>query len=296
MYKFKVQNAKRVRVILSTDAKCEADDQYAIVHALLSPKLDVRGIVIAQWGGQNRYQTVKTGRAEVENIYELMGIEGVPIYEGIDYPLEEETSCHDNESVDFIIKEALSDDPRQLFVLCQGSITDVAAAINKCPEIIGKFICIWIGGGIYPDGCWEFNATNDINAANAVMRSQLELWQVPMSSYVQMQVGYAELQTKVMPCGKIGKYLFEQLVELGETASWINGESWALGDSPAIGLALNHNCATFYTRKAPLFDENANYIECDTNREIRVYDNIDKRYILEDFFAKLKINYPKEEN
>ncbi len=296
MYKFKVQETKRDRVILSTDAKCEADDQYAIVHALLTPKLDVKGIVIAQWGGQQRYSTVNTGKEEVEKLYDLMGIEGVPIYKGFDRPLNSEDETVNNEGVDFIISEALREDDKPLFVLCQGSITDVGAAIIKCPEIADRFTCIWIGGGAYPLGGWEFNSTNDINAANAVMRSKLELWQVPMSCYMQMQIGYAELQTKVMPCGKIGKYLFEQLVELGETASWINGESWVLGDSPAIALATNHNCGSFHTRPAPLFDENANYIDCDTNRNIRVYDKVDTRYIFEDFFAKLKINYPREEN
>ena len=32
----------RRRVVINTDAKNEADDQFAIVHALLSPSLDVR--------------------------------------------------------------------------------------------------------------------------------------------------------------------------------------------------------------------------------------------------------------
>ena len=40
----------RRRVIIDTDAKNEADDQYAIVHALLSPTLDVRGLVPAHFG------------------------------------------------------------------------------------------------------------------------------------------------------------------------------------------------------------------------------------------------------
>jgi hypothetical protein len=39
--------SKRHRVIVNTDAKNEADDQYAIVHALLSPSLDIRGIIPA---------------------------------------------------------------------------------------------------------------------------------------------------------------------------------------------------------------------------------------------------------
>lgn len=295
MYKFSVQEAKRVRVIVDTDAACEADDQYAIVHALLTPKFDVKGIVVAQWGGQNKYPTVSRGKEEVDKLLGLMEIKDIPVYIGVDSPLEEENSVVENDGINFIINEALKDDDKPLFVLCQGAITNVAAALNKCPEIAEKFTCIWIGGGAYPDGGWEFNSTNDINAANAVMRSHLELWQVPMNCYTQMQVGYAELQTKVMPCGKVGKYLFEQLVKLGETANWINGESWALGDCPAIALAMNHSCGRFRMQKAPTFDKNANYVEFNSNREIRVYEQIDSRFVLEDFFAKLKINYPKEE-
>ena len=41
---------RRRRVIINTDAKNEADDQFAIVHALLSPSLDVRGLIAAHFG------------------------------------------------------------------------------------------------------------------------------------------------------------------------------------------------------------------------------------------------------
>jgi purine nucleosidase len=37
--------SSRRRVIIDTDAKNEADDQFAIVHALLSPSLEVRGLI-----------------------------------------------------------------------------------------------------------------------------------------------------------------------------------------------------------------------------------------------------------
>ena len=40
----------RRRVIINTDAKNEADDQFAIVHALLSPSLEVRGLIAAHFG------------------------------------------------------------------------------------------------------------------------------------------------------------------------------------------------------------------------------------------------------
>ena len=42
--KFGVTDTKKLRVIVDTDAACEADDPFAIAHALMSPKLIVKGI------------------------------------------------------------------------------------------------------------------------------------------------------------------------------------------------------------------------------------------------------------
>ena len=39
---FDIPEYKKIRVIIDTDAACEADDPFAIVQALLSPKLIVK--------------------------------------------------------------------------------------------------------------------------------------------------------------------------------------------------------------------------------------------------------------
>ena len=48
-YRFTVPEKKRVRMLISTDAKNEADDQFAIAHHLMTPKFDVRGIIPAHF-------------------------------------------------------------------------------------------------------------------------------------------------------------------------------------------------------------------------------------------------------
>ena len=45
MLDFDVADVKKIRVIIDSDTACEADDPFAIVHALLSPKLIVKAIV-----------------------------------------------------------------------------------------------------------------------------------------------------------------------------------------------------------------------------------------------------------
>lgn len=55
-YKFNVQDCKKIRVIIDTDTACEADDQYAIVHAPLTPRFEIKGIIAEQFyrdGGKN---------------------------------------------------------------------------------------------------------------------------------------------------------------------------------------------------------------------------------------------------
>lgn len=290
-YKFSVQEKKRVRVILDTDAACEADDQFAIAHALMTPLFDIKGIVAEQFCGRRGENSVERSYDEIMKLLFLMKIDGVKVCKGAELSLLSENDIPDSEGAQLIIDTALEEDDRPLFVLCQGALTNMAIALRKCPEIAKRLTCIWIGGGFYPDGGWEFNLTNDIVAANIVFSSDCQLWQVPMSVYTTMQLGYAELQLKVYPCGEIGRYLFEQMVELGMQFDWVAGESWSLGDSPAIALALNPGCGRYIMRKAPTFNEKGEYVDNDNNREIRVYQSVDSRYVLEDFFAKLKINY-----
>ena len=289
-YKFNVQNQKKLRVIIDSDAACEADDQYALVHALLTPRFEIKGIVAEQFTQFGSKQSVHESFEEINKVMRLMNISDIPVILGADMPLSEEHEILTSPGADFIIEEALKEDDQPLYVLCQGALTNVAIALNKAPEISDKFICIWIGGGEYPDGGWEFNLFNDFHATNKVFNSTVELWQVPMDCYTQVQVSYAELQTKVRPYGQIGKYLFDEMQALGMKADWISGEAWGLGDSPALALALNPGCGRYRLSKAPIINHKGEYVNYH-DHNIRVYYSIDSRYILEDFFAKLKIMY-----
>ena len=47
------------RVIVNTDAKNEADDQFAIVHAILTPSFDLHGIIPAHFGTASQPQACK---------------------------------------------------------------------------------------------------------------------------------------------------------------------------------------------------------------------------------------------
>lgn len=292
--KYKVPDSKKIRVIIDTDAACEADDQYAIAHALMTQKFIVKGITAEHFGADFDGKSEQKSYDEIKKVLRLMGREEIPVFHGNPQAIADKDEISDAEAVNFIINEAKNDSKYPLFVFCQGAVTNVACALIKAPEIAGKMTVISIIGGAYPNGGWEFNLTNDWRSANVLFASGAELWQVPMNCYAKMRVSYAELQEKVRPCGEIGRYLFEEMQEYGssERGNWSMGESWSLGDSPAVGLALDAFIGDYEVRNAPVCDEGGNYVGLNENK-IRVYQSVDSRFILEDMFAKLSIFYRK---
>jgi purine nucleosidase len=181
----------------------------------------------------------------------------------------------------------MKDDNRPLHIAFYGPVTDMASALLLEPKIENRGIrVIWIGGGAWPNGGREYNLSNDIHAANVVMKSNLEVWQVPRSTYRTMGVTYAELIEKVYPQGEIGKYLVEQLLE-HNARTRPHMEYRSLGDSPCIGIILDPECGRFSWRPAPTFDVQMHYRHTGQYRPIRVYENVDTRFIHEDLFAKL---------
>ncbi|MFV0465757.1 MAG: nucleoside hydrolase [Lachnospiraceae bacterium] len=306
-YNYTVPEQKKIRLIIHTDCANEADDQYAVAHQLMTPKFDVRGIIAGHFDFATSFpgarlqpgETAKASYREIEQVLDAMGLKaGIPIYLGAGEKLADERTPLISEGAKFIIEEAMREDSRPLFIGCQGSITDLASAILIEPGICERMTAIWIGGGDYPNGGFEFNLMQDIHAANIVFSSSMPLWQIPMKVYKSLSVSLAELQYKVAPCGAIGKYLFDQLVACNDAYAmieqWPHGELWGLGDQGVIAVLMQESerVDNFFIRRAPGVDlQTMQYIDCDHNREIRVYESIDYRLTLEDFFAKLAINY-----
>ena len=281
--------ANRARVIVNTDAKNEADDQYAIVHAILTPSFELHGIIPAHFGTRRGSESMAESRAEVDRLLDLMRLTGtIRVADGAPAALPGAGTPVRSPGAELIVEEALRDDPRPLYVAFYGPLTDMASALLMEPRIAERnVVVVWIGGGAWPAGGPEFNLSNDIHAANVVFRSRLQVWQIPSTVYKLMAVSYAELRAKVYPHGALGRYLVDQLVEWN--ARWVPNpiEYRSLGDSPAVGVIMYPDCGRWELRPAPEFSDEMFYLHTGRNRPIRVYDSVDARFILEDFFAKL---------
>src|SRR5215217_7791714 len=95
------------RVIINTDAKNEADDQYAIVHALLSPSLDVRGLIAAHFGRRRSERSMAESREEIELLLRLMNLTGsVTVADGATTGLVDEHTPQDSPGAQLILEES----------------------------------------------------------------------------------------------------------------------------------------------------------------------------------------------
>lgn len=289
---------KQVRVIVSSDVRNEADDQFAVVHHMLTPIFDVRGVVAAHYESKapGTCTTMEESYQELLKLMEASGIDDVPALRGCKTPLANETDAPQCEGVDFIIQESLREDKRPLYIAAQGALTDVAAALNRSPEIAEKLTVIWIGGLNYPDGGPEFNLLQDVAAARVVFASKAAVWQIPVGVYGTVEVTMAELAWKVRPCGTMGRYLYEEMEDYNlhnqEPNDLRRGENWNLGDSPAIAALLECEWrGNFHQEHAPYIRDDLTYQPDPDGKLIRVYDYVDVRMLLEDFFAKLALCY-----
>lgn len=282
------------RVIINSDVKNEADDQFAIVHALLSHTLDVRGVIPAHFGTHRTTESLAESRAELDLVLGLLDLDReVPTADGAPTALVDEHTPIDSPGARLIIEEARRSEAGPLFIAFLGPLTDMASALLLAPDIADTdTTVIWIGGPPYGDlvsvGSWpEFNLRNDIASANVVFDSGIRLWQVPSNIYRQVNVGYAELEARVEPHGELGRYLAQQVVDFNSQFHRVAVESRSLGDSPAIALMIDPFCAAMRRQSGVRFTADGHYEPADPEREILVVESVDVRFLLEDMFAKI---------
>ncbi|MFI7614914.1 nucleoside hydrolase [Nonomuraea terrae] len=284
----------RRRVIINTDAKNEADDQFAIVHGLLSPTFDLRGLIPAHFGTRRTKRSMEESREEIDLLLDLLGTTGsVPVADGAPTALPDEHTPVDSPGARLIIEEsklASQDDP--LHVAFLGPLTDMASAILLDPELVRRpVVVIWIGGpgyrGYAEGPQIEFNLSNDIHAANVVFGSGITVWQVPRDVYTKVSVSYAELEEQIGDAGPLGRYLIEQLREWNAAHHPEPIESRSLGDSPAIALMLFPQSGNLRVRPAPRFGADGSYLP-GSNHPIWVCEEVDVRFLLADMFAKIR--------
>lgn len=305
----------RIRVIMDNDFGGDPDGLFALTHLVLSPSVEVRGIIGSHLNANDGFDKSKTQADNaVKEATKLLTVlklkDRFPVTAGSNTAMVNDSTPVKSQAVDLIIKEASrTDTSLPLYVLCGAGLTEIASAVLTDPKIADKVTLVWIGGPEYIDlalpppnySSPEYNLNIDINAARAVFNhSQLKLWQIPRDGYRQAILPYSELQLKIKPQGEIGKYLVNTLENLMARIQQYHlnlGETYILGDSPLVLLTAlqssfeaDPSSSEYVLKPCPLVNARGGYDYNAHGRNIRVYRRLDINLMFNDFFAKLELN------
>ena len=98
--KYQVPDDKKVRVIVDSDAACEADDPFAIAHALLYDKFIVKAVFAEHFNCEG---STKQSFEEIQRVVKAMKKE-VPVLMGETGKLSEKGTREISEASSFLIR------------------------------------------------------------------------------------------------------------------------------------------------------------------------------------------------
>lgn len=282
------------RVIVDNDFAGDPDGLVALAHQLLTPK--TRTVLITSTALDRRMEgfspppeTAILGRYLAIELMQKAGLKDrPPVVAGPEDLTAAELPPTD--AARAIVAEAMRDDKLPLFVTCGGPLTNVAAALRLEPRIAARMTVIWIGGGKYPAGGWEYNLYADAAAARFVIeQTQVQVWQVPQNAYRQMQFSVAELADRMQTISPFGAWLYSKFTNPPPFVDI--GGAWPLGDSPTVLLsAISQESSSFTDRPAQRILPDLRYGEAIDGRSIRVFDTLDARLTFEDFLSLMRLH------
>jgi purine nucleosidase len=286
----------KVRIVIDTDTFNEVDDQFAIVHALLSPeKLQLEALYAAPFF--NHLSTspedgMEKSYEEILTLFERMNAsaQGL-VYKGSRQYFNAE-KLERSDAVDDLIARALASKDEPLYVVAIAAISNIATAIMLEPKIIEHIVVVWLGGHALT---WphtkEFNLAQDVAGANVLFDSGVPLVLVPcMGVTSHLATTVVELEKFVAPCGAIGEFLTERVKgHRSDHFAWAK-ELW---DVAAIAYLLNDTWLPSRLVPAPCVTSEVTWdtAQKDTSvkrHPVRLIDYVQRNAVFADLFRKLE--------
>lgn len=203
-----------VGAVLDTDTYNEVDDQFALVYALLSPRVDLKAVFAAPYFNSRSAGPADGMEKSYQEILRILNYLQVSA-DGLAWRGSTEYMTAKDRPVDSPAARRLVELARQaeqpLQVLTIGCATNVASALLLDPAIADKIVVVWLGG--HARG-WphtnEFNLMQDVFAAQVLFDSGVPLVRFPCSQVTELlQTTLSELETCLAGRSAVGDYLVE---------------------------------------------------------------------------------------
>lgn len=300
----------RARVIIVNDFGGDPDGLFQLTHHLLSPSIQVKGIIGSIQYENGFYGYPGNAQFSSERATELLKVMKMDskykVVKGLNAKLANSKTGVESQAARIIINEALKKSDLPLYIVCGAGLTDIANAYLLQPEIADKLTLVWIGGTEYedlatpPPGAslnWEYNTGIDPLAVQVIFNnSEIPIWQIPRNAYRQALTSYSEILSKVKTQGETGLFLTEKLNDLLQRADKNLGEAYVLGDNPLVLLTalqssweVDASSSKYVLKNAPRVNDKGYFNSNPNGKLIRVYDDLDIRLMLNDLYAKLEL-------
>ena len=283
----------RVPMVLDTDTANEIDDQFAVVHALLSQdRLQLEAIYATLFTrpGNSPAEGVAESEAEIHRLLDRLGVEDRSrVLRGADAFLSDERLTVPNAASEDLIERAMAPRDGRLWVAAIGALTNVASALNEAPEIAERICVVWLGGQPqHRDDAREFNLYQDPIAARAVFDSGAPLVHIPCyGAASHLLTSTAELDAYVRPQGTIGEYLSDIFRDHDEQYPGRSKEIW---DLSATGYLIDEGWVPTRSVGRPTLSEDMRWVSQPDDAPMAAF--AEARYvrrdpIFNDLFTKL---------
>ncbi len=234
----------RTPMVLDTDTANEIDDQFAVVHTLLSQdrlQLEAIHATLFSREGMPPADGVAKSEAEIHRLLERLNVAPAGrVLRGADEFLSDSRRSVANAASDDLIRRAMSPRDGRLWVAAIGALTNVASALYQTPEIAERICIVWLGGQAqHAHDAREFNLYQDPVAARTVFASGAPLIHIPCyGAASHLLTSTAELDAYVRPQGAIGEYLADIFRDHNEQYPGRSKEVW---DLSATGYLIDES-------------------------------------------------------
>lgn len=279
-------------VVIDTDAANEIDDQFAIVHALLSDVLNVEAIYAAPFHAEWTQTTgpdegMELSYREILKVLDKMpGEFAGPVLRGSAAYMSAPDTPVPSEAADDLIARAMSGRDGPLYVLALGALTNVASAILSEPDIVSRIVVIPLGGSPYETGSYaDMNFTEDVHAVRVLFDSGVPV--VHVVGYVvseMMRTTEPEIARYVKGKGALGDYLYGLYRDF---VTDFPGRSKPIWDMAVGAWLMDPDWTGSHLTPSPIFNEDLRYSFDPSRHPVRVLTRVDRDAVFSDFFEKL---------
>lgn len=279
------------RAVLDCDPGNEVDDQFAILHALLSPdRIDLQAIYAAPFHNHNSASVqdgLEKSFLEAGRVLRVAGRDGFgPLLHGSDRMLRADYAPVESDAARDLVRRAMEPAASPLFVVATAVATDIASAILMEPRIIDRIVVVWLGGHAldWPD-TREFNLQQDPLSARVLLDCGVPLVLVSclgVSSHLLLSVAGLEAD---LGDTEVGGYLAQIMRQDHADHFAYEKEIW---DLAATAYLVNPVFVPTEVRPSPVLTPDLHWSHDETRHPIRVARWVQRNAVIHDLYTKIR--------